>query len=277
LLCFARLWVGRSLQPSCMVARHGELGPRLFLPWTRSCRPVVFAVSPGLGFRTAVSLGRSTQPINSINCRCNSRCNNRSLLSLQLLVVVSYEATLFSARAASDLATCRASHIRHPSEMHAASRTSVPSRSFTGHPGLYDVFPSGATRPVRSDFLFLTRLSHCFDHVKTPGSLNLRVIGCRRHPLGIGDSHEHRGDGRISLTLAQWRYAFRGAGMVLQLVHTYRKRFVASMASIDHWTHTIELAKCMDRTPAKLPFLPARQEAQPQTIPFSYRQFGTYC
>jgi hypothetical protein len=161
--------------------------------------------------------------------------------------------------------------------MHAASRTSVPSRSFTGHPGLYDVFPSGATRPVRSDFLFLTRLSHCFDHVKTPGSLNLRVIGCRRHPLGIGDSHEHRGDGRISLTLAQWRYAFRGAGMVLQLVHTYRKRFVASMASIDHWTHTIELAKCMDRTPAKLPFLPARQEAQPQTIPFSYRQFGTYC
>lgn len=127
--CFARPRVGRSLQPhACMVARHilmQQLDGELARAYSFDRPDLSFSLYRlGLALRLplpwAPGLNRQT---TSISCCCNNHSlphGSSFLLSSPLT---------FRARAAADLAKCRASHIRNPSELHAANRTSVPSRS----------------------------------------------------------------------------------------------------------------------------------------------------
>jgi hypothetical protein len=86
---------------------------------------------------------------------------------------------------------------RNPSELHAGSRNSVPSRSFQGAPRV-GIMRSSAAPPDRFDFDLQHGFRAVSDHVKTPGS--------RRSPLRVRSCHEHRRNRRIALHLARWRY-----------------------------------------------------------------------
>jgi hypothetical protein len=88
-----------------------------------------FTVSPRLGFTTATALGCSTQPTTSLSFRGS---NNSPPHSSSFVLSSHTKPRTCYARAATDLARCRASRIRNPPELHAASRTSVRSRSFQG-------------------------------------------------------------------------------------------------------------------------------------------------
>lgn len=111
-----------------------------------------FTVSPRLGFMTATALGCSTQPATSLSLSCS---NNSLPHSDSSLLSSHTEPRTFRAQAATDLAKCRASRIRHPSELHAASRTSVPSRSFQGGSRVGYVLRSSVAPPDRFAITFL--------------------------------------------------------------------------------------------------------------------------
>lgn len=193
--------------PSALV--HGRTawgtGPRLFLRWTRSCRPVVFTVSPRLGFMKYHRLGlqHSTNHQDELPLQQPTIIACHMALALCCRLIRSHtrfmHGPLVIWRNAGRLT------FRHPSELHAGSRNSVPSRSFQGASRV-GIMRSSVAPPDRFDFDLQHGFRAVSDHVKTPGSLDLSAIGSRRSPLRVRSCHEHRRNRRIALHLAQWRY-----------------------------------------------------------------------
>jgi hypothetical protein len=117
--------------------------------------------------------------------------NNHSLPHGSVVMLSSHtEPRSFHARAASDLAKCRASHIS-PSFRAAYRKPEFGAfRSFQGASQV-GIMRSSLAPPDRFDFDLQHGFRALSDHVKTPGSLDLSAIGSRRSPLRVRSCHEH--------------------------------------------------------------------------------------
>jgi hypothetical protein len=184
--------MGWSIPPALVHGRTAwGTGPRLFLRWTRSCRPVVFTVSPRLGFMKCHRLGlqHSTDHQDELPLQQPTTTACHMALALCCRLIRSHarfmHGLLVIWRNAGRLT------FRHPSELHAGSRNSVPSGRSEAAPDRFDFDLQHGSRAVS-------------DHVRTPGS--------RRSPLRVKSCHEHRRNRRIALHLAQWRYTSKERG-----------------------------------------------------------------